>query len=139
MSEQNVITIRKYWKAFNDHDLSVWDELCTTDFINHDPGLPTPDADLATIKQTIRAMQTAFPDITCSEDHLIANGDKVAVMQTMRGTHRAAFMGIPATGKTVSFSGVWWAHLSGGKIKEQWVYFNALGLLQQLGAIPPPG
>lgn len=139
MSEQNVATVRKYWQAFNDHNLDAWDEVCTSDFVNHDPGLPTPDADLTTIKQTIGAMQTAFPDMRTQEIEVIADGNSVAVHQTMRGTHKENFMGIPATNKQVSFSGVWLAHLSNGKLKEQWVYFNALGLLQQLGAIPPPG
>ncbi len=136
MSNQNIAAVRKYWNGFNDHNLAVWDEVCASDFVNHDPGLPTPDADLQTIKQTIGAMLAAFPDMTSSEDDIIADGDKIAVKRTMRGTHKGDFMGIPATGKSIAFSGIWLAHLAEGKIKEQWVYFNAMGLLRQLGAMP---
>jgi len=41
--------------------------------------------------------------------------------------------------KKVVFAGVWLAHLSNGKLKEQWVYFDAVGLLRQIGAMPAPG
>ena len=139
MSDSNIAVIRKYWQGFNDHNLTVWDEVCTDDFINHDPGLPTPDVNLTVIKQTIGAMLAAFPDMQSSEDDIVADGDKVAVRRTMRGTHKGDFMGIPASGKSVAFSGVWLAHMSGGKLKEQWVYFDVMGLLRQLGAIPEPG
>jgi predicted ester cyclase len=56
----------------------------------------------------------------------------------MRGTHQREFMGVVPTGREITFAGVWLTHLRGGKIKEQWVYFDALGLLQQVGAIPAP-
>ena len=69
---------------------------------------------------------------------MVAAGDKVVVRRTLRGTHKGEFMGVAATGKEMAFSGVWLAHLSDGKLKEQWVYFDTLGLLRQMGAIPAP-
>jgi len=138
-TEENTAAVRRFWEGFNAHNLDVWDEVCTSDFINHDPGLPTPDADLPTIKQTIGGLLAAFPDMTSSEDDLIAAGDKVVTRRTMRGTHKGEFMGVLPTGKDIAFSGAWIAHLSNGKLKEMWVYFDALGLLIQLGAIPAPG
>ena len=137
-TEQNIAAVRRFWEGFNAHNLNVWDEVCTTDFINHDPGLPTPDADLPTLKQTIGGLLAAFPDMTSSEEDLIAAGDKVVVRRTLRGTHKGEFMGVAATGKEMAFTGVWLAHLSDGKLKEQWVYFDTLGLLRQMGAIPAP-
>ena len=138
-TQQNTAAVRQFWDGFNAHNLDVWDEVCTTDFINHDPGLPTPEADLATIKQTIAALLAAFPDMTSAEDDLIAAGDKVVTRRTLRGTHEGKFMDVAPTGKPVAFSGVWLAQLSNGKLKEQWVYFDALGLLRQIGALPAPG
>lgn len=137
-TEDNKAAVRRFWESFNAHQLDGWDEVCTSDFINHDPGLPTPDADLPTIKQAIGGLLAAFPDMTSSEDDLIAEGAKVVVHRTLRGTHRGEFMGVAATGKAVAFSGVWLAHLSQGKLQEQWVYFDAVGLLRQIGAIPAP-
>ncbi len=135
-AEENKAAVRRFWEGFDVHNLGVWDEVCAADFINHDPGLPVPDADLPTIKQIIGGLLAAFPDLTSSEDDLIAEGDKVATRRTLRGTHKGEFMGVAPTGKKVAFSGVWLARLSNGKLKEQWVYFDAMGLLRQIGAIP---
>jgi len=134
--ETNVQVVRRFWDGFNAHDLAVWDEVCAAEFINHDPGLPTPDADLPTIKHTIGGLLAAFPDMQSSEDDLVADMDTVVVRRTMRGTHRGAFMGISPTGASVTFSGIWFARLAAGRLREQWVGFDALGLLHQLGAIP---
>jgi hypothetical protein len=137
--DANVAAVRRFWEGFNAHDLTVWDEVCAASFINHDAGLPTPDADLPTIKQTIGGLIAAFPDIQSSEEDLIADADAVVVRRTMRGTHRSEFMGIAPTGKVITFTGIWLARLNGGKLQEQWVSFDALGLLRQIGAIPGPG
>ena len=138
MSEENKAVVRRFWEAFNSHNLDGWDEVCTASFMNHDPGLPTPHADLPTLKQTIGMLQTAFPDLKASEDDLISEGDRVVTRRTFRGTHKSEFMGVPPSGKDVEFSGIFISGLSGGRIEEQWVVFDALGLLQQIGAVPSP-
>jgi steroid delta-isomerase-like uncharacterized protein len=83
-------------------------------------------------------MFAAFPDMTSSEDELIVEENKVVVRRTLTGTHTGTLMGVPPTGKKVVVGGVWLAHLRDGKIHEQWVYFDALGMLQQIGALPIP-
>jgi predicted ester cyclase len=138
-TEQNKATVRRYWEGFNAHNLDVWDEVCTPHHINHDPGLPVPDADLRTIKQVIGGMQAAFPDIQSSEEDIIAEGDKVVVRRTFRATHRGEFMGVAASGKAVTFTGIFIDRITGGKIAEQWVAFDAMGLMRQIGGIPASG
>jgi predicted ester cyclase len=137
-TDTNVAAVRRFWEGFNAHDLDVWDEVCNSSFVNHDPGLPTPEADLPTLKQTIGALQTAFPDLQSSEDDLLAVGDRVAVRRTLHGTHRGELMGIQPTGKQVTLGGIWLARLRDGKLDEQWVYFDALGLLREIGAVTLP-
>ncbi len=66
-------------------------------------------------------------------------GNRVVVRRTVRGTHQGEWLGIAPTGKPVTFTGIWIARLTDGNLEEQWVNFDALGLLQQLGAIPEPG
>ena len=56
----------------------------------------------------------------------------------MRGTHQGDFVGVPATGREVRFESMEVFRLDSGKVAEQWVVMNALGLFQQLGAIPTP-
>jgi predicted ester cyclase len=134
----NVAAVQRFWDGFNTHNLNVWDEVCSASFVNHDPGLPTPDADLPTLKQTIGALKAAFPDLQSSEDDLVAVGDRVAVRRTLHGTHQGEFMGIQPTGKEVTLGGIWLARFRDGKFDEQWVYFDALGLLREIGVVTLP-
>ena len=136
MSEENIAVVRRFWGGFNAHNLDVWDEVCTPNFVNHDPSLPTAHADLQTLKQIIGGMLTAFPDMSSTEDDLIDSGDKVVVRKTFRGTQRGEFMGVAPTNNQVEFTGMSISRLAGGKIEEHWVNFDALGLLQQIGAVP---
>jgi len=74
-----------------------------------------------------------FPDLTTTIEDLMAEGDKVAVRQTWRGTHTSNFLGIPPTGKQVTFTSIEVYRVSGGKLAEEWVELDMHGLLQQLG------
>ena len=65
--------------------------------------------------------------------------DKVMLRYTWTATHGRELMGIPATGKSVIFTGMIMDRISGGKIEEHWEQLDMMGLMQQLGAIPTPG
>ena len=138
MKEQNKSAVRRVWEGFNAHNLEVWDELHTPNFINHDPGLPVPDADLQTLKEILGGLQAAFPDLNASEEDLISEGDKIVTRRTFRGTHKGEFMGVVASGNEVTITGIFIDRLTGGKIEERWVVFDTLGLMQQIGGIPAP-
>jgi predicted ester cyclase len=70
---------------------------------------------------------------------MIAEGDKVVVRQTFRGTHTGGLMGIPPTGKRVAVPGIFITRIVNGKAVEQWANYDNLGLMQQLGVVPMPG
>jgi predicted ester cyclase len=55
---------------------------------------------------------------------------------TAHATHQGEIMGVPATGKAVTYAGIYISHFAGGKCVEDWVQADMLGLMQQLGAIP---
>jgi predicted ester cyclase len=63
----------------------------------------------------------------------------VVVRWTTRGTHKGELMGIPATGKPVVVTGIDIFQISSGKVVESWINWDALGMMQQLGVIPPMG
>jgi hypothetical protein len=84
-------------------------------------------------------LQAAFPGLNSSEEDLISEGDKIVVRRTFSDTHKGEFMGVAASGNEVTFTGIIIDRLTGGKIEEQWINFDTLGLLQQIGAIPAPG
>jgi predicted ester cyclase len=70
---------------------------------------------------------------------LIAEGDKVTMRYGWRATHQGELMGIPATGKQVTTSGISILRVADGKIAEQWDNFDNLGMLQQIGVVPTMG
>lgn len=87
------------------------------------------------LKQHIQFFEAAFPNYELIADDLVAEGDKVAVRATFRGTHRGDFMGIAPTGKAVSISLMLFYRIAEGKIAEHWMNADQLSLMQELGAI----
>lgn len=88
------------------------------------------------LKYHIQFFEAAFPRYELIADDMIAEGDKVAVRATFRGTHRGEFFGIDPTGKTVSIPVMLIYRIADGKIVEHWMNADQLSLMQQLGAIP---
>jgi len=70
---------------------------------------------------------------------VIADGSLVAVDYSNDMTHSGSFFGIPATGKRVRATGQFIREVNNGKVRAEWQTTNALGLMQQLGAIPAQG
>jgi predicted ester cyclase len=67
-------------------------------------------------------------------EDVVANEDRTAARVTFRGTHHGDFQGVPATGRSVTFTSIEFNRMADGKIAEHWVELDLLGLLQQLGA-----
>jgi steroid delta-isomerase-like uncharacterized protein len=90
------------------------------------------------LKDVLRGFRAGFPDIHFAIEEQIAEGDKVLSRFEWTGTHRGEFLGVPATGRPVKVWGMVVDRLVGGRIKETRIIMDALGLMMQLGAIPPP-
>jgi predicted ester cyclase len=88
------------------------------------------------LKEHIIAFEAAFPHYELVAEDLVAEGDRVAVRTTFKGTHTGEFMGVAPTGKDVSIPIMLIYRIEGGKIAEHWMNADAMGLMQQLGAIP---
>ncbi len=135
MSEENKALVRRFIdEVINKGDLSVIDELTSPSVVDHSapPGLPSgPEG----IKQMLTMFRTAFPDLNGTLEDLIAEGDRVAVRYTTRGTHQGDFMGIAATGKQIAIEGIEIDRIQDGKVVEHWESMDMMGLMQQLGAV----
>jgi predicted ester cyclase len=81
----------------------------------------------------------AFPDGRWTVEDQLAEGDKVVTRWSFTGIHRGNLMGIAPTGKQVTTSGVMIDRIVGGKIAEEWEEYDALGMMQQLDAVPSMG
>ena len=137
-TEEQKTVIRRWIEAWNTKDMDAAVELLAPDYVRHDANLPEVVGPQAQ-RQFLEGVFGAFPDLDLRPDQLIAEDDLVTVRHVVRGTHRGEFLGVPATGRVVTFQAVDIFRLTGNKIVEQWVVIDALGLLQQLGAIPNPG
>ena len=89
--------------------------------------------------QFLSAIFKGFPDVRGTIDDLLADEDKVVYRLTIKGTHKAEMMGIPATNKAVTIRSIGIARIAGDKIVEEWENYDELGMMQQLGVIPEPG
>lgn len=137
-AEENKAVVRRLVEdVVNRGDLAVVDEIFATDFVNRSlaTGI-TPDRE--GIKQYITILRSAFPDYHNIIEDLIAEGDRVVARVICRGTHRADFMGIAPTGRSVAFSAISIFRFAGGRVVERWNNTDDLGLLQQLGVVPQP-
>jgi steroid delta-isomerase-like uncharacterized protein len=83
-------------------------------------------------------LRSAFPDFKATIEDILADGDKVVIRMTWTGTHKDEFMGIPATGKRMSIGVIDIIRVANGKGTEHWGQMDAMGMMQQLGAIPAP-
>jgi steroid delta-isomerase-like uncharacterized protein len=139
-TEQNKAMARQMIEdVFNRGDMSRFDEYLAPDFVEREelpPGLP---GGREGVIQLTAILRSAFPDFKATIDDLVAEGDKVVIRQTWRGTHKGEFMGVPPTGKSVSFGVIDILRIAGGKVVEHWGLMDSMSLMQQLGAGPMPG
>jgi steroid delta-isomerase-like uncharacterized protein len=91
------------------------------------------------IKDVVRMMRAAFPDMHWTIEEQITEGERVLTRFEWTGTHKGDFLGIPATGRPVEVWGMVIDHLHDGKIKDTRILMDTLGLMMQIGAIAPPG
>jgi steroid delta-isomerase-like uncharacterized protein/deazaflavin-dependent oxidoreductase (nitroreductase family) len=133
-TEDNKALVRRFYGE-GVHNPALFDELLAPTYVLHFPGSP-PIAGIEQAKQLMAVYTSAFPDLQLSTEDMVAEGDKVAIRNTWRGTHHGTFQGLPPTGKDVTFTGTDFFRFVGGKIAEQWADLDALGMMQQLGGIP---
>ena len=138
MSEENKqVSRRLAEEAFGQGRFEVIDELVADDFVNRDTSIPPGvGSDREGLKQLAQGYVAAFPDMELKVEDQVAEGDKVVSRWSARGTHKGELMGIPATGKQATVTGITIDRLESGKIVESWNNWDTLGLLQQLGAVP---
>ncbi len=135
MADIKAMTRELYDRVFNHGDLSAIDRLVAADAVEHTPipGMP-PGAE--GVKQITTMYRKAFPDLHIEAEEIVVEGDLVAARVTLTGTHQGEFMGIAPTGRSVRMVGMDMMRVKDGKFVEHWGVEDALGMMQQLGAIP---
>ena len=135
--EQNKALFRRLVEeVFNKGNVSTIDEFLAPNFVEREVLPPGTPSGREGVKQLTMMFRTAFPDFNVSIDDMIAEGDKIVARTTWSGTQKGEFMGIPSSGKRVSFDVIDIIRISEGKGVEHWGVMDSSALMQQLGVIP---
>jgi steroid delta-isomerase-like uncharacterized protein len=133
--EENKALVRRMYEE-TDFGAGTLGDVFAPNLKAHIAGAPPVDRE--SFQQDMQMFYTAFSDFSYTFENLVAEGDKVAVRVTIQATHTADFMGLPATGKQISVTSTGIARIQDGQIAEWWNSPDRLGLMQQLGLLPPP-
>jgi|SRR5579859_2477542 len=137
-TEANKATARRFLDdILNHNDLAAIPEVIAPNWVNNDESLP-PLRGHDGARQLVMIFRGGLPDFHLTTEDLLAEDDKVAFHCVATGTHTGELMGVPATGKAVRVTVTGVLHLAGGKLVENRVNFDALGLMQQIGVVPMP-
>ena len=131
--EANKQLARDYFKAFLAKDVAWFKEHIEPGFRRHDPGLPFEVVGPHGVERLADALLPAIPDMRLDIEDVVAEGEKVLVRLTIRGTHGGELLGIAPTGRSLEVAVLDLFHIHDGKLAEHWALLDNLGMLKQLG------
>jgi steroid delta-isomerase-like uncharacterized protein len=135
----NKATFRRFQDAVGTGDADVIskmiDELVEPDVLIHMP-IPIEATGAQALKQVWATLLRGLPDLDLTIEDLLEEGDKVVIRNTVTGTHQGEYMGIPPTGKSVTYNEIFIFRFAGGRIAETWGVVDVFSQMKQLGVLP---
>ena len=134
-SDENKLVARRFVEEFwNQGRMEAADELVA-------PGCTAWDQSIGPegFKHLFTVVKGAYPDLQFGIEDVFAEGDRVAMRLVERGTHQGEWVGLPATGKQITVSGIAIYHIVDGQITQHWFHNDFGAEMQQLGARIVPG
>ena len=142
-TEENKAVARRFVEVleefFRTGDADLMDSVLADNVVQHISAQPPEVRSREGFKQLLPALPQAFSDVLFEVENLIAEGDTVAFRLVWSATHQGEFFGIPPTGTRATVTEMHMFRIADGKVVERWGEWDAMGLMQQLGAIPAPG
>lgn len=126
-------------EVISEGNLGLIDEIIADDYVEYNSARPEPLRGPDDVREYVSTLRAAVPDINCAVEDLIAEGNKVVRRDRATGTHQGEFMGIEATGTEAVVKGIHIHRIEDGQIVETWAQNDVMSMLQQFGAIEPPG
>lgn len=122
-------------ELFDRGQTAFLNDISELSFVGHEP---TRDraVSLGEEKEIAAAFRAAFPDLRCSVEEVLTEGDRAVCRWRMTGTNEGPFLGIRPTGKRVTFDGITEMRFHGERLAEEWTQYDLLGFLSQLGVLP---
>jgi steroid delta-isomerase-like uncharacterized protein len=142
VEEQNKALVRRWFdEVMGQGKIDTLDAICaecSPNFIVIKGALDPAPTGMEGLRQLVRGFREAYPDMKFTIEDQIAEGDKVVTRVTVRGTHQGEVFGIPPTGKPFEISGTSIWEVKHGLLIQEWVNWDSLGLLRQLGVMEAP-
>ena len=133
----NKALVREFEAHINAHDLDAAIALLSPEFVDHTPGIGLPTG-LEGVRAFFTMQFVGLPDNRRQSADLIAEGDRVVHRLNGEGTHLGMLLGMPPTGRRITWSCIDIWRIEDGRLAEHWVEADMLGLMQQIGLVPPP-
>jgi predicted ester cyclase len=131
IEEQNKEIVKYALQLYDEKNFAERDKLFSPETIYHAPG--GKEYSLLGYREEFGIhFYTAFPDLSHTIEEILADGDKVILRLTDYGTHLGEFMGIPPSGKKVTWPVTSIYRLTEGIVQELWIEFDLLSLKQKL-------
>jgi steroid delta-isomerase-like uncharacterized protein len=134
----NKATLRRFDEVINTGDAELIsktiDEVFEPDVLIRTP-LPIQATGAQAIKEVFATLRRAYPDLHITVEDLIEEGDRVVSRNTVTGTHQGEYMGLPPTGKSVTYNEIFICRFVNGRIAETWGVVDVLSQMKQLGVI----
>ena len=127
--EENKALIRRFFKAIESGNLQVLDEIVTEGYDDHLPG-QIPGREI--LKKYFASLRSAFPDLTLPISAIVAEGDRVAVLNSIRGTHKGEFIGLKPSGRSIDAMAFQLYRIENGQLAEHWEVADYALLMRQL-------
>ena len=135
--DTNKDLVRAFEAHINARELDEAIALLSPDFVDHTPGVGLPSG-IDGVRAFFTMQYTGLPDNHRQSMEMIGEGDKVVHRLSGEGTHEGMLLGMPPTGRRVTWSCIDIWRVEDGRLVEHWVEADMLGLMQQIGLVPPP-
>jgi steroid delta-isomerase-like uncharacterized protein len=136
-TEENKAIVRRWFEeVINQGNVEAVDVICAQcapSFVVIKGVDEDASGGLEGVKSLVQTFHKAFPDLKFKIEDQIAEDNKVVSRLSIEGTHSGEFMGIPPTNKQFSIKGVSIWLVGEGKLVEEWVSWDTMGMMQQLG------
>lgn len=133
VEEQNKLVVMKWMDSINQGDFDALKELMAPGYLLYSPSRSIESQSSDEYIELTKTFRKAFPDITWKILEIIPVGDRVIMRYLSRGTHKGEFAGIPATGNQMEYGGTAIYRIENGKVVEEMVDNDGLGIMLQLG------
>ena len=136
--EDNKAIARRFIQVWSDENLDTVEELAAPSLVVRYPTIPEVIRGSREFRHVLAGFRSAFPDSSLRVEEEIAEGEKVVIRWNFSGTHKGSLLGVPATGKKVSWTGMTIYRIVDGKVVEEQGEEDFLGFFRQVGLVREP-